>query len=103
MKFCSIISDDIRQGIYLKPSTQWNLIGISTAMLTFASFYVFMYCGPLRGDNLLLLGFGNPLLMIFHLLFSFMSFICAYLESKKEPKLAVPEEKEIVFINISQW
>lgn len=87
----------------MKPSTQWNLVGISTAVLTFASFYVFMYCGPLRGDNLALLGFGNPFLMVFYLLFGLMSFIYGYLESGKEPKLAVPEEKEIVFVNISQW
>jgi hypothetical protein len=65
-----------------------------------------MYCGPLRGANLLLLGFGNPLLMVVYLLFSFMSFIYGYLESKKEPSDSNEErdyeEGEIVFINISQ-
>ena len=95
-----VISDG---GVYLKASTQWNLVGMSTAVLTFASFFVFMYCGPLQGTNLLLLGFGHPLLMMFYLPFSFMSFVYGYLESRKEPKLSVPEEREIVFIKISPW
>jgi len=86
----------------LKISTQWDLVGISAALLTFVSFYVFMYCGPLQGGNLLLSGFGNPLLMVFYLLFSFISFICGYLESEKD-KPCTREEREIVFINISQW
>lgn len=85
----------------LKISTQWDLVGISAALLTFVSFFVFMYCGPLQGVNLLLLGFGNPLLMVFYLLFSFMSFIYGYLGSEKD-ELGSSEEREIVFINISQ-
>jgi len=86
----------------LKISTQWDLVGISAALLTFVSFYVFMYCGPLQGGNLLLSGFGNPLLMVFYLLFSFMSFIYGYLKTEKD-ELGSDEEMEIVFINISQW
>lgn len=86
----------------LKISTQWDLVGISAALLTFVSFYVFMYCGPLQGGNLLLSGFGNPLLMVFYLLFSFISFIYGYLKSEKD-ELGSREEREIVFINISQW
>jgi len=86
----------------LKISTQWDLVGISAALLTFVSFYVFMYCGPLHGGNLLLSGFGNPLLMVFYLLFSFMSLIYGYLESDKDES-GSREEREIVFINISQW
>jgi hypothetical protein len=86
----------------LKISTQWELVGISAALLTFVSFYVFMYCGPLQGGNLLLLGFGNPLLMVFYLVFSFMSFINGYLKSEKD-EFGSRDEREIVFINISQW
>lgn len=89
----------------LKISTQWDLVGISAVLLTFASFFVFMYCGPLRGVNLLLSGFGHPLLMVFYLLFSFTSFIYGYLEGKKEPSDSDEEryyEGEIVFINLSK-
>jgi len=50
----------------------------------------------------MLLGFGHPLLMVFYLLFSFMSFFYGYIESKKEEPDS-NEEIEIVFINISQW
>jgi len=71
-------------------------------LLTFVSFYVFMYCGPLHGGNLLLSGFGNPLLMVFYLLFSFMSLIYGYLKREKDDS-GPGEETEIVFINISQW
>lgn len=85
----------------LKISTQWNLVGIFAALLTFVSFFIFMYWGPLQGGNFLLLGFGNPLLMVFYLLFSFMSFIYGNLESEKD-ELGSNEEREIVFINISQ-
>ncbi len=85
----------------LKISTQWNLLGISATTMAFVSFYVFMYCGPLQGSNLSLLGFGNPLLMIFHLLFSYISFIYGYLESKKEPSDS-NGEREIVFVNFSR-
>lgn len=94
-------------GMHLKKSTQWDLLGISASLLTFISFFIFIYCGPLQGVNLLFLGFGNPPLMVFYLLFSFMSFIYGYLENNKD-KLGSNEERdyeerEIVFINISQW
>ena len=87
--------------MHLKISTQWDLVGISAVVMAFVSFFVFMFCGPLQGANLLLLGFGNPLLMVFYLLFSFMSFIYGYLESENR-ELGSNEEREIVFINISQ-
>ena len=98
---------DKRQGLkdggcILKRSTQWDLVGVSAALLTFVSFFICMYYHPLEGANLLLLGFGNPLLMVFYLLFSLMSFISGYLESREE-ELGSNEEREIVFINISQW
>lgn len=86
----------------MKRSTQWDVVGISAAVLTFVSFFVFMFGGPLQGTNLLLLGFGNPLLMVFYLMISLMSFIYGYLENKKT-ELASYEEREIVFIHILQW
>ena len=87
----------------LKRSTQWDVVGISAAVLTLVSFFVFMFGGPLHGVNLLLLSFGNPLLMVFYLLISLMSFIYGYVESEKKPELESHEEREIVFIHISQW
>ena len=90
-----------RVGINLKTSTQWDIVGISAALLTFVSFFVFMFCGPLQGVNLLLLGFGNPLLMVFYLLFSFVSFIYGYLHSEKSES-GSREDVEIIFINTSR-
>jgi hypothetical protein len=85
----------------LKISTQWNLIGISTALLTFISLFIFIYYGPIQSINSLLVSFGNPFLMVFYLLFAFVSFRYAYLESKKEqPDYNEDNEKiEVVFIN----
>lgn len=84
----------------MKRSTQWDLVGVSAALLTFVSFFICVYYRPFEGENSLLLGIGNPLLMIFYLLFSFMSFISAHLESREE-ELDSNEETEIVFINLS--
>lgn len=86
-----------KMGMHLKISTQWDLLGISTALLTFVSFFVFMFCGPLQGVNLLLLGFGNPFLMVVYLLFGLTSFICGYVESKKERPDA-DEAREVIFV-----
>ncbi len=88
-------------GMHLKRSTQWDLVGISAALLTFVSFFVCMYYHPLKGANLWLLGIGNPLLMVFYLLFTLMSFISGYFESREE-ELGSNEEREIVFINLLQ-
>jgi len=85
-------------GMQLKRSTQWDVVGISAALLTFVSFCVLMFGGPLHGVNLLLLSFGNPFLMVFYLLISLLSFIYGYIESEKKPKLESHEEREIVFI-----
>ena len=91
-------------GMPLKRSTQWDVIGISAALLTFVSFFVFMFGGPLHGVNLLLLSFGNPFLMVFYLLISLISFIYGYIESEKKPKLeSHKESEEIVFIHLSHW
>ena len=87
--------------IHLKKSTQWDIVGISAVVMAFVSFLVFMFCGPLHGANLMLSGFGNPLLMVFYLLVSFISFIYGNLESENKG-LGSNEETEIVFINISQ-
>ena len=87
--------------MHLKTSTQWDLVGISAAGMAFVSFFIFMYFCPLQEANALLLGFGNPLLMVVYLLLSFVSFIYGYLESKNE-EVGFNEEREIVFINISQ-
>jgi len=88
----------------LKRSTQWDVVGISAAVLTFISFFVFMFGGPLRGVNILLFSFGNPFLMVFYLLISLVSFIYGYLESEKRPELRSHDEREeIVFIHLSPW
>ena len=91
-------------GVQLKRSTQWDVVGISAAVLTFLSFYVFMFGGPLHGVNLLLFSFGNPFLMVFYFLICLVSFIYGYIESEKKPELHSHEESdEIVFIHLSQW
>lgn len=91
-----------RVGMHLKTSTQWDLVGISAALLTFASFFVFMFYGSLQGANSLLIGFGNPILMIFYLLISLVSFIYGYLHREKD-ETGSREEVDVVFINISRW
>jgi len=91
-------------GMQLKRSTQWDVVGISAAVLTFVSFFVFMFGGPLHGVNLLLLSFGNPFLMVFYLLISLVSFIYGYVESEKKPELhSYEESEEIVFTHLSHW
>lgn len=69
----------------LKKSTQWDLVCIFALFMTFVSFFIFMFgSDPLFRVNLLLIGLGNLLLIVIFLLFSFMSFVFAYLEGKRE-------------------
>jgi hypothetical protein len=60
-----------------------------------------MYHIPPQSINSLLLGFGNPPLMVFYLLFAFISFRFGYLESKKERPVSDEDNEriEIVFTN----
>jgi hypothetical protein len=44
----------------------------------------------MEGVNLILIGLGNPLLMVVFLFFGFMSFIFGYLENRKEEQRQLP-------------
>jgi hypothetical protein len=83
----------------LKKSTQWDVVGLFSAMMTFIYFLITIIGGPLQRANPFLLGLANPPLMIIYLLFSYMAFIYGYLESKKEQRVELAETG--FFINIS--
>lgn len=68
----------------MKRSTQWDIVGVFALVMSFVSFYIFMF-----GKGSLLIGLGNPLLMVVFLLFSFMSFAFGFYEGKKEEKKRV--------------
>jgi len=59
--------------------------------MSFVSFFIlFLGRGPMEGVNLILIGLGNPLLMVVFLFFGFMSFIFGYLENRKEEQRQLP-------------
>jgi len=70
--------------VQIKRSTQWDLIGLAALTLAFISFYSFTIQPP--PTDKIIKALGNPFLMAFFFLFTFMCFLFGYLETRKQPK-----------------
>ena len=70
----------------MKRSTQWDIVGVFALVMSFVSFYIFMF----GKSDFPLIGLGHPLLIVVFLGFGFMCFAFGFYEGKKEEEKITP-------------